>query len=102
MRAGAHGRDDVDAAVPRRHRRGRLRRASSATAPVTASASRSTRPPGSGALRGDVLAAGMVCTVEPGIYVDGLVGVRIEDTVLVTADGCERLTTSPKELQVVD
>ena len=43
----------------------------------------------------------MVCTVEPGIYVEGLAGVRIEDTVLVTADGGERLTTYPKELQVV-
>jgi Xaa-Pro aminopeptidase len=43
----------------------------------------------------------MVCTVEPGIYIEGLVGVRIEDTVLVTESGCERLTTFPKELQVV-
>ena len=43
----------------------------------------------------------MVCTVEPGIYLEGLFGVRIEDTVLVTAGGCERLTVSAKELQVV-
>ena len=43
----------------------------------------------------------MVCTVEPGVYIPGVAGVRIEDTVLVTADGCERLTISPKELQVV-
>jgi Xaa-Pro aminopeptidase len=43
----------------------------------------------------------MVHTVEPGIYVEGRFGVRIEDTVLVTATGCERLTVSPKELLVV-
>jgi len=43
----------------------------------------------------------MVCTVEPGIYIEGLAGVRIEDTVLVTAAGGERLTAFPKELQVV-
>jgi len=57
--------------------------------------------PGLGRTRGDQLAAGMVCTVEPGIYIDGLAGVRIEDTVLVTTTGCERLTAFPKELQVV-
>jgi len=57
--------------------------------------------PSLGRLRGDVLAAGMVCTVEPGIYIEHVVGVRIEDTVLVTADGCERLTVSSKELRVV-
>jgi Xaa-Pro aminopeptidase len=44
----------------------------------------------------------MVCTVEPGVYMAGLVGVRIEDTVLVTGQGCERLTVSPKELTIVD
>ena len=44
----------------------------------------------------------MVCTVEPGIYVEGVAGVRIEDTVLVTEDGCERLTTHAKDLQVLD
>ena len=56
--------------------------------------------PGLGRTRGDRLEAGMVCTVEPGIYIEGSLGVRIEDTVLVTDDGCERLTRYPKELQV--
>ena len=53
-----------------------------------------------GRLHGDPLAPGMVATVEPGIYLEGRAGVRIEDTVLVTPDGCELLTGYPKELQV--
>jgi Xaa-Pro aminopeptidase len=50
----------------------------------------------------DSLAAGMALTVEPGIYLPGLGGVRIEDTVVVTADGRARsLTDSPRELRVI-
>jgi Xaa-Pro aminopeptidase len=37
-------------------------------------------------------------TVEPGIYLPGRGGVRIEDTVLVGVDGAEPLTTSPRDL----
>lgn len=53
--------------------------------------------------RGDKtrLAPGMVFTVEPGAYLEGFGGVRIEDTVLVTAAGCEVLTPTPKELLVL-
>ncbi|TVX99133.1 M24 family metallopeptidase [Cohnella terricola] len=49
----------------------------------------------------DIVLAGMTFTVEPGIYVPGIGGVRIEDDVLVTADGVEVLTTYPKELTII-
>lgn len=48
-----------------------------------------------------VLKAGTVMTVEPGIYLENRFGVRIEDMVFVTADGCIDLTKSPKELLVL-
>lgn len=47
------------------------------------------------------LAQGMVVTIEPGVYVPGAVGVRIEDLVIVTEDGCEVVSGLPKELRVV-
>jgi len=49
----------------------------------------------------DALAAGNIVTVEPGIYVPGAVGVRIEDLVAVTADGHEVLNGLPKALRTV-
>ncbi len=48
-----------------------------------------------------VLKAGTVMTVEPGIYLENRFGVRIEDMVFVTADGCINLTKSPKGLLVL-
>jgi Xaa-Pro aminopeptidase len=46
----------------------------------------------------EVLQPGMVVTIEPGIYLPGKWGVRIEDTVVVTETGCEILTSCPKDL----
>lgn len=100
VRPGAHGRDDVDAA---------------ARAVIAAAGHGEHFGHGVGhgvgleiheapwleQKIGDRLAAGMVCTIEPGIYIEGEVGLRIEDTVLVTEDGCELLTHYPRSLQIV-
>ena len=52
--------------------------------------------------RSNIVEAGAVITVEPGIYLPGVGGVRLEDFGLVTADGFEPFTASPHELQVID
>ena len=50
----------------------------------------------------DILEPGEVVTVEPGIYLPGRLGVRIEDLVVVTADGHRNLSGLPKDLQLVE
>ncbi len=49
----------------------------------------------------DVLRAGVVITVEPGVYVPGVGGVRIENTCLVKENGCEALTDADKQLIIL-
>jgi Xaa-Pro aminopeptidase len=99
VRHGARGREEVDAAV----------RAVVAAAGYGDRFGHGTghgvgleihEAPALGRLRGDRLAIGMLCTVEPGIYLEGRFGVRIEDTVAVTAAGGVPLTLFPKELVV--
>lgn len=46
----------------------------------------------------DILPAGCVMTIEPGVYLKGFGGVRIEDMVLITQNGCKNLTNLPKNL----
>lgn len=48
-----------------------------------------------------VMQVGMISSAEPGIYLPGKFGVRIEDVVIFTADGCENITKSPKNLIII-
>jgi Xaa-Pro dipeptidase len=48
-----------------------------------------------------VAEVGNVFSIEPGIYIPGEVGVRIEDLVIVTEDGCENLNHYSKDLEVI-
>ena len=72
-----------------------------ATGSATASGSTSTRHRTLRPESTDTLAAGNVVTVEPGLYLPGVGGCRIEDLVAVTEDGCEILSSFTKEMLVV-
>jgi Xaa-Pro aminopeptidase len=50
----------------------------------------------------DVLETGEVVTIEPGVYLPGELGVRIEDLVVVEQGGCRNLSGLPRELQLID
>jgi Xaa-Pro aminopeptidase len=58
-------------------------------------------PPRLGRKDATPLAEGMTITVEPGVYLPGDCGIRVEDTVVVTASGCEVLTPTTQELRVL-
>ena len=47
------------------------------------------------------LPAGAICSAEPGIYLPGKFGVRIEDVVIFREDGCENITGSSKNLIII-
>jgi Xaa-Pro dipeptidase len=50
----------------------------------------------------NIIEIGMSFTIEPGIYIPNQGGVRIEDDVIITKDGCQSLTTFPKKLTILD
>ena len=49
-----------------------------------------------------VLKENMVITVEPGIYLENKYGIRIEDMIIIEKDGCKDITSSPKQLMVIE
>ena len=57
--------------------------------------------PGVNAGNTEPLPAGAVCSAEPGIYLPGKFGVRIEDVTIIKEDGCEDITGSPKNLMIL-
>lgn len=59
-------------------------------------------PPYCSKIGNEPLVKNMLMTVEPGLYIEGLYGVRIEDDLLVTEDSYEILTKSPRELIMID
>ena len=58
--------------------------------------------PTANSLSKDVLLPGMTITVEPGIYLEGLGGVRIEDCCVITKDGYENFVSAPKQLIIIE
>lgn len=58
-------------------------------------------PPRVGRREKTTLETGMAITIEPGVYLEGIGGVRIEDTVVVTGNGCAVLTPTSKQLWIV-
>ena len=82
--------------------RRRASRSSTATSmrPGTASASRCTRA-GRGEVESEPLVEGDVIALEPGLYRHGYGGVRLEDLILVTADGAELLTCFPYDFELL-
>jgi Xaa-Pro aminopeptidase len=62
---------------------------------------RTHEPPRLSPLSSEILAAGNVVTLEPGIYYPGWGGVRIEDDIVLTDRGCRVLTRAPKELVIL-
>lgn len=59
-------------------------------------------PPTANTRSDDVLQPGMTITVEPGVYIEGLGGVRIEDCCVVTQQGHENLVSAPKQLLIIE
>ena len=58
-------------------------------------------PPRLGKRDRTLLVPGMAITIEPGVYLEGFGGIRIEDTVVVTQNGCEVQTSTSKSLRLL-